>query len=131
MNKKCNKICVNCTHYCEENTHRCSIVIDQVNDCVTGGESNIFLSPEAGNCKGDCKYYEEDTQRVLWNKIRNLLERYDREVFMQYCGDYTRWSEYWAMDNLRDVLSKKRIWKSDEDRDEDDSPTEKKKHWWD
>ena len=127
MKKKCNKICIDCKHYCEENIHRCNIVIDQINDCVTGGKCNIFLSPEAGNCKGDCKHYEEDTQKVLWNELQVLLEKYHNEVFMQYYGDYTGWSEYWAIANLRNVLSKKRVWKSYEE----DSSTEKKKHWWD
>lgn len=145
MNKKkecCKAICANCTHFNKGAwfTPCCNAVDEQKLNCVTGQSETVYLTPEIINKNGDCPYYNESKQKVLWNKIKDLLEEYDREIFMKYHGDYTRWNEYSAMNNLRDVLNNERVWISDEDDDDYATPDpkleshvidkKKKKHWW-
>ena len=132
MKEKCCKhICVNCKNF-EANIfvgYSCHIIQKQKIDCVDGHTTNVHLVPEKANKNGDCKHYEEDVQRVLWNEIQELLEEYNERVFMQYYGDYTGWNEYRPMKELLDVLEKPRKWVSNEDTSEE--KTKQKKGWWD
>lgn len=109
-------------------TPRCKVVDKSKLNCVTGQSEIVYIVPEIANKTGNCKHYNESKQKVLWNEIKELLEEYDQEIFMKYHGDYTRWSEYFAMDELRKVLDEPREWK--DNTKECSEPKKKKKHWW-